>query len=53
MMGFLKKSAPACLFHLTADDPERLVRQLRRRVETQAPSSGLGAERSPVANENR
>lgn len=52
MTGFLKESTPACLFHLAADDPERFMRQLRRRVETETPSSDSGAERSPVANEN-
>ena len=52
--GFLKESAPTRIVHLAADDPERLVRQLRRRVETEAPSSSdPGAERSSLANENR
>ena len=39
VMGFLKESDPACLLHLTADDPEQFVRQLRRRIGNQTPSS--------------
>ena len=40
VMGFLKESKPALLFHLAADEPERLVRELRRRV-------GAGTPRNP------
>ena len=48
VMGFLKESKPARLLHLAADDPERLVRELRRRVG--AWSSEPPVELSPVAN---
>ena len=48
--GFLKKSAPARLIHLAADDPERLARELRRRVETS--TSAASVVDPPVASEN-
>ena len=50
--GFLKESDPACLLHLTADDPERFVRQIRQRIETKTPSSEPEAEHSPVVNKD-
>ena len=37
--SFLKESAPARLVHLAADEPDRLARELRRRVETPTSAS--------------
>ena len=34
--GFLKESASARILHLAADDPARLARELRRRMEERA-----------------
>ena len=52
MMGFIKESAPAGRFHLTVNDPDQFVRQIRQRVEAETTASGTEADRSPVPNGN-
>jgi hypothetical protein len=49
LRGFLKETGPSSRIHLAVDEPDRLIREVRRRIET--PVLGSGIERSFAANE--
>jgi hypothetical protein len=49
LRGFLKETGPASRIHLAVEEPDRLVRELRRRIET--PVLGSGIEHPVAAKE--
>jgi hypothetical protein len=48
VLGFLKETEPASRIHLAVEEPDRFVRELRRRIGSSVPGSGV--EPRSVAN---